>query len=150
MAESDEAGTDDGVRVGVVRFGAAWSRRRRHSSDPRQHKITVRLNAEELATVSANAAAARLSIGSYLAELGTAPLVPGKNPGGLGAERAEALIELMGVHRQLVGAARNLNQAVAALHALGEEPGQLRVVAEYVRGVASRVDEAVAKVAGSR
>ena len=137
-------------QVGVVRFGLAWSRRRRHSSAPRDHRITVRFNAEEYAAVTANAAAARLAVAAYLAEVGTAPLVPGESPGGLGAERAEALIELMGVHRQLVGAARNLNQATAALHSLGEEPAQLRVVAEYVRSVASRVDEAVARVVASR
>lgn len=57
-----------------------------------------------------------------------------------------ALLELMGVHRQLRGAATNLNQAVAKLNAIGEPVGELPAIAEYVRKVATAADAAVAAV----
>lgn len=85
--------------------------------------------------MTANAAAARLAVAAYLAELGTTPLPPGQVAGGADAERTQWLIELMGAHRQLAGTARNLNQAVAALHSTGAEPGQLQATADYVRAI---------------
>jgi hypothetical protein len=134
------------AHVGVVRFGATTSRRRRHERVPRPHKVTARLSDEEMQALLANAAAARLAVGAYLAEAGVAPLVPDPRTGG-DPEAGALLIELMGVHRQVRGAANNLNQVVAKLHSLGEVPGELAAAAEYLRRVAGRVDAVVAAIA---
>lgn len=140
---------EDADRVGVVRFGPATGRRRRHHQQPRTHRVTVRFSDEEHQAVLANAAEARLAVGAYLAEVGVAPLTPVAADEGQGA-RAALLIELMGVHRQVRGAAHNLNQAVTKLHAMGEAPGELAAVADYMRRVAARVDAVVAAVAAGR
>jgi hypothetical protein len=142
----------DEVRVGVVRFGASVSRRRRHLDVPRTHRVTVRLSDEEHQAVVANADAARMAVAAYLAEAGVAPLEPvtAGATGGERDERAALLIELMGAHRQVRGAATNLNQAVAKLHAMGEVPGELVAVVDYMRRVAGRVDEVVAAIAAQQ
>ncbi|WP_043726579.1 plasmid mobilization relaxosome protein MobC [Micromonospora maris] len=139
------------AQVGVVRFGAQQRRRRRHNdADPRVHRVTVRLSTEELAAVTANAAAARMAVAAYLAEAGAAPLVPAANaPDGPG-ETSALLVELMGVHRQVRGAATNLNQAVARLHATGEPAGDLAASAAYVARIAARVDELVTAIAAAQ
>lgn len=139
----------DGAQVGVVRFGAALSRRRRHNVEPRTHRVTVRLSDEEYEAVVANAGTARLAVAAYLAEAGVAPLVPAADAGGQD-ERSALLIELMGVHRQVRGAAHNLNQAVMKLHSRGEEPGELAAAAAYMRRVAARVDAVVATIAAQQ
>lgn len=138
----------DEAQVGVVRFGAATSRRRPHNEEPRTNRVTVRLSDEEHQAVVDNAATARLAVAAYLAEAGVAPLVPASDAGQ--AERSALLIELMGVHRQVRGAATNLNQAVRALHVLGEEPGELAATADYMRRVAARVDAVVAAIAAQQ
>ena len=56
------------------------------------------------------------------------------------------LLELIGLHRQMRGAANNLNQAVAKLHALGAPVDELPATAEYVRKVLRSVDEATIAV----
>lgn len=137
----------DVPRVGVVRFGAATSRRRRHDPVPRTNRVTVRLSDEEYSLVLANAAAARLAAAAYLAEVGAAPLVPAR-PGD--DERAAMLVELMGLHRQVRGAANNLNQAVTRLNALGEPAGDLPATADYMRRLAARVDAVVAAIAAQQ
>ncbi|AEB48021.1 hypothetical protein VAB18032_30289 (plasmid) [Micromonospora maris AB-18-032] len=114
------------------------------------HRVTVRLSTEELAAVTANAAAARMAVAAYLAEAGAAPLVPAANaPDGPG-ETSALLVELMGVHRQVRGAATNLNQAVARLHATGEPAGDLAASAAYVARIAARVDELVTAIAAAQ
>lgn len=82
---------------------------------------------------------------------GSAPVdLPGgavlADPPDVDEQRRMLLLELMGIHRQLRGAATNLNQAVAKLNALGEPVGELPAVAAYVRGVATAADGAVAAV----
>jgi hypothetical protein len=136
--------------VGVVRFGASRSRRRRHNAEPRRRWVTVRFSDEEYGTVLANAAAARLAVAAYLAEVGTAPLVPAPaDQGGTGAT-GPLLVELMGVHRQVRGAAHNLNQAVARLHSTGEQAGDLVAAAGYLARLAARVDELVTAIAAAQ
>jgi hypothetical protein len=136
-------------QVGGVRFGAAISRRRRHNPQPRARQVTVRLSDEEYGTVLANAAAARMAVAAYLAEVGVAPLVPAPS-GDAQDERTALLIELMGVHRQVRGAAHNLNQAVTKLHSLGEIPAELAASAAYLRRVAARADALVAAIAAQQ
>ncbi|RAO26075.1 hypothetical protein ONO23_05478 [Micromonospora noduli] len=140
----------DSPQVGVVRFGASERRRRAHNDDdPRVHRVTVRLSAAEMAAVEANAAAARMVTSAYLAEAGTAPLVPAPaDPDG--AEVGPLLVELMGAHRQVRGAAHNLNQAVARLHSTGEPGGDLAATAAYLARVAARVDELVTAIAAAQ
>ncbi|SCL43834.1 mobilisation protein (MobC) [Micromonospora citrea] len=140
----------DPAQVGVVRFGASQRRRRAHSDDdPRVHRVTVRLSEAEMAAVEANAAAARMATSAYLAEAGSAPLVSAAGPDGA-AETGPLLVELMGVHRQVRGAAHNLNQAVARLHSTGEPAGDLAATAAYLARVAARVDELVTAIAAAQ
>ena len=108
--------------------------------------MTVRLSDEEHRRLLANAEAARLAVAAYLAEAGAAPLVPAPRSGE-DQEASALLIELMGVHRQVRGAATNLNQAVTKLHSLGEVPGELEATVAYLRRVAARVDSVVAAIA---
>ncbi|MFI2663679.1 plasmid mobilization protein [Micromonospora carbonacea] len=72
------------------------------------HRVTVRLSEAERAAVEANAAAARMATSAYLAEAGLVPLVPAPPGQGGGGETGPLLVELMGVHRQVQGAAANL------------------------------------------
>lgn len=140
----------DEPQVGVVRFGAAQSRRRRHNAKPRRRWVTVRLSDEEYGTVMANAAAARLAVAAYLAEAGTAPMVPADGRADGAADTGPLLVELMGVHRQVRGAAHNLNQAVARLHSTGEPAGDLAATAAYLARVAARADELVTAIAAAQ
>lgn len=137
-------------QVGVVRFGAAQSRRRRHNAKPRRRWVTVRLSDEEYGTVLANAAAARLAVAAYLAEAGTAPMVPASDSTDGNVDAGPLLVELMGVHRQVRGAAHNLNQAVARLHSTGEPAGDLTASAAYLARVAARVDDLVTAIAAAQ
>jgi hypothetical protein len=137
---------------------------------PRGKKVTAWYSDEELARVETYAARARLAVAAYVAEaslrpsawqVGEPPRVPanGDQAAELGAAgpvlqdppadaevRRMELLELMGVHRQLRGAATNLNQAVAKLNSLGKPVGELAAIAEYVRRVATAADAAVAGV----
>ncbi|WP_047891167.1 plasmid mobilization relaxosome protein MobC [Micromonospora sp. RV43] len=140
----------DKPQVGVVRFGAAQSRRRRHNAEPRRRWVTVRLSDEEYGTVLANAAAARLAVAAYLAEVGTAPMVPAEGGPDGAAEAGPLLVELMGVHRQVRGAAHNLNQAVTRLHSTGERAEDLAATAAYLARVAARVDDLVTAIAAAQ
>lgn len=141
----------DPAQVGVVRFGANRHRRRAHSDDDKRvHRVTVRLSEAEMAAVLANAAAARMATSAYLAEAGTAPLVPAPSEQNGAAEAGPLLVELMGVHRQVRGAAHNLNQAVARLHSTGEPAGDLAATAAYLARVAARVDELVTAIAAAQ
>ncbi|MGC4808653.1 plasmid mobilization relaxosome protein MobC [Micromonospora sp. DT233] len=114
------------------------------------HRVTVRLSETELAAVEANAAAARMATSAYLAEAGSAPLVPAPAGPGEGGEVGPLLVELMGVHRQVRGAATNLNQAVARLHSTGEPAGDLAAATAYLARVAAHVDELVTAIAAAQ
>lgn len=134
----------DRAQIGVVRFGASHRRRRAHSDDdPRVHRVTVRLS-------EAEAAAVRMATSAYLAEAGSAPLVPDPAGPDGAAETGPLLVELMGLHRQVRGAAHNLNQAVARLHSTGEPAGDLAATAAYLARVAGRVDDLVTAIAAAQ
>lgn len=141
----------DRAQIGVVRFGASHRRRRAHSDDdPRVHRVTVRLSEAEAAAVEANAAAVRMATSAYLAEAGSAPLVPDPAGPDGAAETGPLLVELMGLHRQVRGAAHNLNQAVARLHSTGEPAGDLAATAAYLARVAARADDLVTVIAAAQ
>lgn len=143
-------------RRGSVHITAPWSRRRSHSEVPRRRRITVRYTDAEYGQVLANAAVSRMAPAAYLAQTGLRPVhIPGQDPANAGVTdrddiRRALLLELMGIHRQMRGAATNLNQAVAKLHATGAPAGELPAVAEYVRRVTVAVDDTIAAVTKSR
>lgn len=132
-------------------IGAVNSRRRQRNTGTarRDIRITPRFNAEEYEQVLANAAAARMAVQAWCARAASAP--------GMAAriavaqdERAALLTELMGAHRQLSGAARNLNQVTAKLHSTGEAPAELAAVLRHVDRVAKSVDDLVIQIAAER
>jgi hypothetical protein len=115
----------------------------------REHRTTPRFNDEEYTAMLANAAAARLAPAAWCARAASAPGMAVR----LAAEsdgRSAVLGELLGLHRQLAGAARNLNQTTAKLHALNECPGELDAVAAHIARVAARVDEAIVQLVQER
>jgi len=135
----------------VTHFGAVSSRRRQRQTGEgvREIRVTPRFNAEEYAQVTANAAAARMAVQAWVARAAAAPgmalMLATKED-----ERAALLGELMGLHRQFSGAARNLNQVTAKLNATGERPGELAAIVDHVERVARRVDELVIQLATER
>ena len=135
-----------GPRVGAT----AWRRRRARDQVPRRNRVVVRYSDAEHAAMLANAAAARLAPAAYIAAVSTS--TPGRvaAPQPAAGYRADLLLELMGLHRQMRGAATNLNQAVAKLNALGEPVGALPALAKRVHRIAAAVDAAVARVAAER
>lgn len=158
---------------GAVQPSAAYSRRRARSAEPRTRRVTAWYSDAEYDRVLVYAAAARLAPAAYVALASLRPsawqvgLAPGAtaDPDPVAAEQPPAaggpvlqdepgaaeqrrmeLLELMGIHRQMRGAATNLNQAVAKLNAIGQPVGELAAIAEYVRQVATAADAAVAVV----
>ncbi|MEP6744200.1 MAG: hypothetical protein ABJB33_01775 [Gemmatimonadota bacterium] len=139
------------TRPDATHIGAVHSRRRQRNTGEgkRDIRIAPRFNAEEYEEVVANAAAARLAVQAWCAKAAAAP--------GMAAriavaedERAALLTELMGAHRQLAGAARNLNQVTAKLHGTDELPADLSAILRYVERVTARVDELVVRIAAER
>lgn len=137
-----------GRRAGAER---RWARRRPRGETPRRNSVTVWFSDEEYALVATRAASARLAVSAFLAEIGTAPAIAERDPQQTDdGARADQLVDLMGIRRQLVGAARNLNQAVTAGHATGEFQSDLGVAAAYVIRIARRVEQAVQQLARPR
>lgn len=119
---------------------SAGSRRRR-LPDGRQNRVVVRLSDEEYLAVAARAAAARLTLPSYLATCGLKP------DGVPVADLRYALIGLDGSRRLLAGATNNLNQLAARLNASGAIGESLPSVLDVVQRGVARVEEAAAAVA---
>ena len=115
----------------------------------REFRLTPRFDPEEYQAVLANAAAARLAPTAWCARAAAAPGMAVR----LNAEadaRTAAITELLSLHRQMAGAARNLNQVTAALHATGERTAELDAVAAYVARVAQKVDQAIVGLVSER
>lgn len=101
----------------------------------------MKFTEQEYATVALRAAAARLSVPSYLA-------LTGLRPEGAGAADARsALTGLDGVRRVLAGVASNLNQLTAKLHSTGELDAALPAVLDAVARSTARVESAAEEVA---
>jgi hypothetical protein len=104
-------------------------------------QVQVTFTVEEYQAVVARAAAAGLTVPSYLA-------VTGMRPEGVDAADAKsAVTNLSGTRRVLAGVANNLNQLTAKLHSTGELDESLPAVVEAVERLARRVDAAVEQVA---
>jgi len=135
----------------VTHFGAVRSRRRQRQTGEgvRDIRVHPRFNAEEYEQVVVNAAAARMAVQAWVARAAAVPgmavMLAAKED-----ERAALLGELMGLHRQLSGATRNLNQVTAKWHSTGERPGELAAIVDHVARVATRVDQLVVQLATER
>lgn len=139
-------------RTDITHVGSSTSRRRGRQVDDslkRDIRLTVRFNAEEYLAMEANAAAVRLAPSAWCARASSEPGVAARMAVGQD-ERAALLMELMGAHRQLRGASRNLNQVTAKLHGTGEMPPELAAVLRHVERVAERVDQLVIAIASER
>lgn len=120
--------------------GGAGVRRRRVPGG-RPIAVQVKFTADEYAAVVLRAAAAQLSVPSYLA-------LTALRPEGAGAADARsALTGLDGVRRVLAGVASNLNQLTAKLHSTGEVDVALPAVLDAVAGLTARVESAAEEVA---
>jgi hypothetical protein len=103
--------------------------------------VQVKFSEDEYRAVVLRAAAAGLTVPSYLA-------VTGMRPEGVdSADAKSAVTNLAGTRRVLAGVANNLNQLTAKLHSTGEVDDRLPAVVEAVERLARRVDAAVEQVA---
>ena len=106
----------------------------------RRFAVQVKFTVEEYQAVAARAAAAALTVPSYLA-------VSGMRPEGVdSADAKSAVTNLSGTRRVLAGVANNLNQLTAKLHATGELDDSLLAVLDAVDRLSARVEEAVDQV----
>lgn len=101
--------------------------------------LRVKVTAEEMATIKAEAARMVLSVGAWA---GDACMTVAANHG---ADTDEVLRELLGELMDLTNLTRragtNLNQAVARLNATGQAGPDLEPAAEYVMRIADRVEQ---------
>ncbi len=117
------------------------SARRPRVAGGRPVQVQVTFTVEEYQSVVARAAAAGLTVPSYLA-------VTGMRPEGVdSADAKSAVTNLSGTRRVLAGVANNLNQLTAKLHATGELDDSLPAVLDAVDRLSTRVEEAVDQVA---
>jgi hypothetical protein len=118
------------------------SRRRRRREGGRAHRVTVRLDEREFAAVAARAAAARLTVASYLAAAGNRD---GKDGRGWSVGQREVLVtELLMLQRVLRGVATNLNQLTALANTQRTVPPAVGATAEAVGRLMTRVEHLVA------
>lgn len=103
--------------------------------------MQVKFTEDEYRMIVVRAAAANLTVPSYLA-------LTGLRPEGVAVSDAKsALTNLTGVRRVLAGVASNLNQLTAKLHSTGEVDDSLAGVLVAVQRISVRTDEAVADLA---
>lgn len=134
MAEEGALGEGEQRRA-PVRLG----RRRRRREGGREHRVQVRLDGEEYAAIAARAAAARLTVASYLAAAGSRDAAGG---GGWSVEQRSALVaELFTVQRVLRGVATNLNQLTALANTQRVIPPAVAATAEAVGRLMARVEQ---------
>lgn len=114
--------------------------RRRRVAGGRPVKVEVKLTEAEFEAVSLRAAAARLTVPSFLA-------VTALRPAGVGeGDARSAVTNLVAVRRILDGVATNLNQIAARLNSTGQVDGALPVVLDAVERITERADGAVREV----
>jgi Mobilization protein NikA len=121
-------------------YPSAGAGRRSRESEPRQHKVTVRLSDAELAAVIAAADQAGLAPAAYIARAGVDAAEHRVAP--IAGVQREALIELIRAAELAYRMSMNLEQAVAkpnATGAPGPDPGP--AVADCMQ-VVHRIDEA--------
>ena len=150
---SDEEGQDPApaLDAAVAVEAEARSRvvrHRRHRFPARDKVVKVRYDDRELAVLAAAADRAGLTVAGFLAGAGLS--AAGQGPPPSQAADRELLAELVQLRLAIRRYAVNVNQAVAALHSVGEAPVWLsRAVAGADLAVAS-ADAATRRVAGPR
>lgn len=122
--------------------GSVRASRRPRVPGGRPIAVQVKFTAEEFEGVALRAAAAGMSVPSYLALTGLRP------EGVASADARSALTNIVGARRVLAGVASNLNQLTHKLHGTGEVDAALPAVIEALGRIAARVDEAVESVSG--
>ncbi len=132
---------------GVVRQGRV-AQRRRKDGVRRPHKVTVQFSDQEYVTAQANAAVSGDALGAWCAKAALVPRDPRKSPSE--QVRADLLIELMALRRQLTGVATNINQLAARANSVGEVGAETPYVVGRVDELARRVSEAVRLIVGVR
>jgi hypothetical protein len=119
-------------------------RRRRRRAGGRAHRVTVRLDDAEFAAIAARAAAARVSMPSFLADAGSRDASDAGGGGGWTVEQRRALVtELMSAQRVLRGVATNLNQLTALANAERVLPPAVGPAAEAALRLIDRVGQVV-------
>ena len=134
MSESPEAG----------RGGLDQRRRTRHSGVSRPCRIAISVDEAERELLENAARSEGLTVSAFVAEKAIA-VARRTAPPATGPLR-EALAELARATIQMQKVGVNLNQAVAALNATGEAPGNLVQYARYATAVIDRLDQVAMKV----
>lgn len=128
---------------GVV-SGLDQRRRARRKGGSRCCRVGISVDDGELAELEEAAKTEGLTVSAFVAERALAA-ARGASPVQTGPLR-EALAELVRATVQVQKVGTNLNQAVAALNATGEAPGNLIQYARYSAVVIERLDQIAAKV----
>lgn len=117
--------------------------RRRRVEGGRPIKVEVKFTEAEFEAVSLRAAAARLTVPSFLA-------VTALRPAGVGeGDARSAVTNLVAVRRVLAGVATNLNQIAARVNGSGQVDAALPAVLDAVDRMTERTGDAVRAVAGA-
>ena len=138
--EQQDAAAGEVGREGDGGGAVLAARHRDHRFPARGRRISLRLADDELAAIELAAGGAGLTPTGYVgavalaAARGTVPPAP--------SQTQAALAELMQARAQVRRFGRNVNQAVAALHATGEVPLWLAEAVELTARAVRRVDEA--------
>ncbi|MBV9449961.1 MAG: DUF1778 domain-containing protein [Streptosporangiaceae bacterium] len=127
------------------RQSAAGQRRRsRHRGTSRSCRIAISVDSAERAELERAARSEGLTVSAFVAEKALAGARQ-SIPVAVGPLR-EALAELIRATVQIQKVGTNLNQAVAALNATGQAPGNLIQYARYSATVIGRLDQIVARI----
>ncbi len=117
--------------------------RRHRLTEPRTHRVTVRLSASELLTISIAAAAERLAVGAWIADV-AARVAAGDRSRAEVSQLRIVLSELTQTRTQLAKAGGLLNQAVVAFHVGEPQHRQIASAASFVTRRIQVVDRHVA------
>jgi uncharacterized protein (DUF1778 family) len=123
---------------------AGQKRRTRHQGAAKNCRIAISVDENEHADLESAARAEGMTVSAFVADKALAAARHAR-PQATGPLR-EALQDLLHATAQLQKAGTNLNQAVAALNATGQAPGNLAQYARYTTSVIHKIDEAVACV----
>jgi uncharacterized protein (DUF1778 family) len=144
QGEQNEAPAVKRVRRSRSGAGGVPARNRAKTAG-RKRSVLVRLSDAEYEALVAAAAGAGLTPTGYVAEVAVAAATGGRGP--VVAPEREALLELVQARTQLRRYGTNVNQAIAALNAVGEAPVWLREAVERTSAAVERVDRAAALLA---
>ena len=124
--------------------GPEQHRRTRRQGRSRLCRISISVDQDEHAELGRAAQQEGLTLSAFVAEKALAA-ARHLTPPATGPFR-EALAELVRATVQVQKVGVNLNQAVAALNATGEPPGNLLQYARYAAVVIDRLDQIAAKI----